>query len=156
MKKNESRKKIRSGTGGFLRQENDEASITEKDIISAVGVPDKNEMTDLLFAWKVCKHVKSNAIVLVKNSQTVGIGGGQTSRVGASKIAIEQAGEKARGAVAASDAFFPFSDGVEQLAKSGISAIIQPGGSKNDDEVFATAKKLGVKMVLTGMRAFRH
>jgi len=147
---------FRSVTGGFLRQDNDDIDLTRDDLKMVVGSPNPNEIDDLLFAWKVCKHVKSNAIVLVKNGQTVGLGGGQTSRVGAAKIAIEQAGEKAKGAIAASDAFFPFPDGVEQLAKAGVSSIIQPGGSKNDEAVFETAKKLGVNMVLTGVRAFKH
>jgi phosphoribosylaminoimidazolecarboxamide formyltransferase/IMP cyclohydrolase len=147
---------LRSVTGGFLRQDKDEAEITKDGLKIVVGSPGAKEIDDMMFAWKVCKHVKSNAIVLVKNGQTVGIGGGQTSRVGAAKIAIEQAREKAHGSVAASDAFFPFPDGVEQLAIAGVSSVIQPGGSKNDEAVFETAKKLGVNMILTGMRAFRH
>lgn len=147
---------FRSVTGGFLRQDTDNAMLTKSDLKTAVGSPNADEISDLLFAWKMCKHVKSNAIVLVKNRQTIGIGGGQTSRVGAAKIAIEQAGEKAQDSVAASDAFFPFPDGVEQLASAGVSSIIQPGGSKNDEAVFETAKNLGVNMVLTGMRAFKH
>ncbi len=156
IKQNTNLQEIRSVMGGFLRQSKNEAILSESDFQTVVGIPDKNIMRDLLFAWKVCKHVKSNAIVLVKNGKTIGIGGGQTSRVGSSKIAIEQAGQQAKGSVAASDAFFPFPDGVEQLAHAGVSSIIQPGGSKRDDEVFAAAKTLGVSMVLTGMRAFKH
>jgi phosphoribosylaminoimidazolecarboxamide formyltransferase/IMP cyclohydrolase len=147
---------IKSVSGGFLKQDKDVSVISSSDLKHAVGEPTNQEISDMLFAWKVVKHVKSNAIVLVKNGVTVGIGGGQTSRVGSSAIAVHQAGEKAKGAVAASDAFFPFSDGVEQLAEAGISAIIQPGGSKGDEAVFAAAKEAGVKMSLTGMRVFKH
>ena len=147
---------MRSVSGGFLVQEKDVSVLTATDLRHVVGEPSEQEIADMLFAWKVVKHVKSNAIVLVKNGVTVGIGGGQTSRVGSSIIAVRQAGENAKGAVAASDAFFPFPDGVEQLAEAGVSAIIQPGGSKGDEKVFAAAKKAGVKMSLTGMRVFKH
>lgn len=147
---------VRAISGGILQQDRDAATVTAEQLQSVVGDLEQTEIADALFAWKVVKHVKSNAIVIVKNGQTLGLGGGQTSRVDAARIAIEQADDKAQGAIAASDAFFPFPDGVELLAKAGVSTIIQPGGSKKDDEVFAAAKSLGVKMVLTGMRAFRH
>ena len=118
--------------------------------------PTASQIEDLLFAWKVVKHVKSNAIVFAKDGVTVGIGPGQTSRVDATEIASRKAGAKAKGAVMASDAFFPFPDSVEEAAKHGIAAIIQPGGSIRDQEVFAKADELGIAMVLTGIRAFRH
>lgn len=147
---------IKSVSGGFLKQDKDNSVIAAEDLKHVVGEPTEQEMADMIFAWKVVKHVKSNAIVLVKDGVTLGIGGGQTSRVGSSAIAVKQAGEKTKGAVAASDAFFPFADGVEQLAEAGISAIIQPGGSKGDETVFAAAKEANVKMSLTGMRVFKH
>ncbi len=147
---------VRAISGGVLFQDRDAASIAKETLQEAVGTLETSEIEDVLFAWKVVKHVKSNAIAIVKDGQTLGLGGGQTSRVDASRIAMEQAGKKTKGAVAASDAFFPFPDGVELLAQAGISTIVQPGGSMKDEDVFATAKKLGIKMALTGMRAFRH
>jgi phosphoribosylaminoimidazolecarboxamide formyltransferase/IMP cyclohydrolase len=146
----------RSITGGFLQQEKDVSRLTAKDIEMACGEATEAEIKDFQFAWKVCKHVKSNAIVLVKDMQTVGIGGGQTSRVGAAEIAVRQAGNKAKGATAASDAFFPFPDGVEMLANAGVTNIIQPGGSRNDETVIETAKSLNLKMAFTGTRVFKH
>ncbi|RLC46258.1 MAG: bifunctional phosphoribosylaminoimidazolecarboxamide formyltransferase/IMP cyclohydrolase PurH, partial [Candidatus Coatesbacteria bacterium] len=104
----------------------------------------------------VCKHVKSNAIVVAKGGVTAGIGAGQTSRVDAARIAIGNAGEKAKGAVLASDAFFPFADSIEEAHKAGIAAIIQPGGSKRDQEVIDACNRLGIPMVFTGMRHFLH
>ncbi len=147
---------MRAISGGILQQDRDAATLSEDKLQEVVGKLEANELADVLFAWQVVKHVKSNAIVIVKNGQTLGLGGGQTSRVDASRIAMEQAGDKAQGAIAASDAFFPFADGVEFLAKAGVSVIVQPGGSIKDEEVFAAAKTLGIKMVLTGTRAFRH
>jgi phosphoribosylaminoimidazolecarboxamide formyltransferase/IMP cyclohydrolase len=114
------------------------------------------ERRDLIFAFTVCKHVKSNAIVVAKDEATLGIGAGQTNRVGAARIALAQAGERARGAVLASDGFFPFPDTVELAAQYGIAAIIQPGGSVRDSEVFEAARKHKITMVLTGVRHFRH
>ena len=113
-------------------------------------------MSDLLFAWKLVKHVKSNAIVLVKDKQLVGVGAGQMNRVQSVRLAVAQAGEKAKGAVLASDAFFPFPDGPEAALQAGVTAIIQPGGSKKDDESIAIADQYGAAMVLTGRRHFRH
>jgi phosphoribosylaminoimidazolecarboxamide formyltransferase/IMP cyclohydrolase len=146
----------RDVTGGLLLQETDvveDASeyrfVTEKE-------PAPEQMADLLFAWRVAKRVRSNAIVLARDGATVGIGGGQTSRVDASELAVEKAGERTHGAVAASDAFFPFADGVEALAEAGIAAVIQPGGSKRDDEVTRAANERGVAMVFTGRRHFLH
>lgn len=114
------------------------------------------EMSDLLLAWKLVKHVKSNAIVLVKDRQLIGVGAGQMNRVQSVRLAVAQAGEKAKGAVLASDAFFPFPDGPEAALQAGITAIIQPGGSKKDDEAIAIADQYGAAMVLTGRRHFRH
>ncbi len=147
---------IRSVLGGLLQQNQDDKILEKSDLEYAVGSFDENQLSDALFAGKVVKHVKSNAIVIVKNGVTIGIGGGQTSRVRSSEIAVKSAGESAKGAIAASDAFFPFPDGVEFLANAGVMGIVQPGGSKKDMDIFATAKKLGITMALTGTRAFRH
>jgi phosphoribosylaminoimidazolecarboxamide formyltransferase/IMP cyclohydrolase len=113
-------------------------------------------MRDLLFAWKVCKHVKSNAILYARNGQTTGVGAGQMSRVDSAKIGAMKSVLGIKGSVAASDAFFPFPDGVEEIAKAGATAIIQPGGSVRDKEVIDAANRLGLAMVLTGIRHFRH
>jgi phosphoribosylaminoimidazolecarboxamide formyltransferase/IMP cyclohydrolase len=118
--------------------------------------PTPEEMEQLLFAWKVVKHVKSNAIVLAKDWVIVGVGAGQMNRVQSVRLAAESAGERAKGAVLASDAFFPFPDNVEVAAIAGVTAIIQPGGSVKDQEVIAAADRLGLAMVFTGMRHFRH
>jgi phosphoribosylaminoimidazolecarboxamide formyltransferase/IMP cyclohydrolase len=121
--------------------------------------PSEAEMADLLFAWKVGKFVKSNAIVYAKNKMTIGVGAGQMSRVNSARIAAikaEHAGLEVKGAVMASDAFFPFRDGIDQAAKAGIRAVIQPGGSMRDEEVIAAADEHGMAMVFTGMRHFRH
>ena len=109
-----------------------------------------------MFAWKTVKHVKSNAIVLVKDNMTVGVGAGQMNRVGAAKIAIEQAGEKAKGSVMGSDAYFPMPDTVEEAAKAGVTAIIQPGGSIKDQLSVDECNKHGIAMVYTGIRHFKH
>jgi phosphoribosylaminoimidazolecarboxamide formyltransferase/IMP cyclohydrolase len=113
-------------------------------------------MRDLLFAWRVARMVKSNAIVLATDGATVGVGAGQMSRVDSSGIAVKKAGERAQGAAAASDAFFPFADGVEALAEAGINAVIQPGGSVRDEEVVEAANRHGLAMVFTGRRHFLH
>jgi phosphoribosylaminoimidazolecarboxamide formyltransferase/IMP cyclohydrolase len=123
--------------------------------------PTPEETRALLFAWKVCKHVKSNAIVYARDGETVGVGAGQMSRVDAARVATMKIGAmKAQlplqGTVAASDAFFPFPDGVEEIAKAGATAIIQPGGSQRDPEVIAAADRLGLAMLFTGVRHFRH
>jgi phosphoribosylaminoimidazolecarboxamide formyltransferase / IMP cyclohydrolase len=123
-------------------------------VTSAELTPD--EFGELLFAWKVAKSVKSNAIVLARYSATVGIGAGQTSRVASAEIAVKNAGERARGAVAASDAFFPFADGLEVLADAGVKAVIQPGGSRRDAEVVEDADRRGVAMLMTKRRHFLH
>lgn len=144
-------------TGGYLTQDIDTQLITEADLTFATETkPSPEQIKDLLFAWKAVKHVKSNAIVLAKDGATVGIGAGQMSRVDSTEIAVRKAGDRAKGSVLASDAFFPFPDSIEEAHKNGISAIIQPGGSIKDDEVIAKANELGISMVLTGSRAFRH
>jgi phosphoribosylaminoimidazolecarboxamide formyltransferase/IMP cyclohydrolase len=147
-------------TGGLLVQDRDTALVTQDELKVVTKVAPTNEqMADLLFAWRVAKFVKSNAIVYVKNQQTVGIGAGQMSRVVSSRIAgikANDAGLTVPGAVMASDAFFPFRDGLDAAAEAGISAVIQPGGSMRDDEVIAAADEHGIAMVFTGMRHFRH
>lgn len=150
----------RSVLGGMLLQNADTKVLTAKDLtVVTKKKPTPAQIDDLLFAWKCVKHAKSNAIVFAKDLTTVGIGAGQTSRVDATWIAAKRAdqrGPSARNAVMASDAFFPFPDSVEEAAKHGITAIIQPGGSVRDAEVFAKADELGLAMVTTGVRAFRH
>ncbi|MBI5412545.1 bifunctional phosphoribosylaminoimidazolecarboxamide formyltransferase/IMP cyclohydrolase [Candidatus Peregrinibacteria bacterium] len=143
--------------GGLLIQNYDQKELTKKDLtnVSAKKPTDK-QLQDLLFAWRVVRHVKSNAIVLAKNLTTVGIGAGQMSRIDSVEIAIRKAGDRVQGAVLASDAFFPFADSIQAAVQAGISAIIQPGGSKRDKEVFDAADKAGIAMVLTGTRAFLH
>ena len=147
-------------TGGLLVQTQDDGVITETDlkVVSAIA-PSPETIADLLFAWKVVKYVKSNAIVFCKDGMTVGIGAGQMSRVYSTKIAAIKAGDEGlsvAGSVMASDAFFPFRDGIDAAAEHGISAIIQPGGSMRDEEVIAAADEHGIAMVFTGMRHFRH
>jgi phosphoribosylaminoimidazolecarboxamide formyltransferase/IMP cyclohydrolase len=118
--------------------------------------PTAEEWTQLEFAWLAVKHVKSNAVVIAAGDSAVGVGAGQMSRVEAAEIAVRRAGARSRGAVAASDAFFPFPDGVEVLLEAGVTAIIQPGGSVRDAETIAAADKEGAAMVFTGARHFRH
>jgi len=145
--------------GGLLVQERDAEFGRPDTLTTAVGSPTVEQLEDLLFAWQVCRHVTSNAIVIAKDDQTIGIGAGQMSRVDAVKIALEKAreyGHDVRGAVLASDAFFPFADGPQQALDAGISAIIQPGGSKRDDEVVAAVEAAGASMVFTERRHFRH
>ncbi len=143
--------------GGLLTQLADDAEIKANDLkIVTKTAPTKAEISDLLFAWRVVKHTKSNAIVLAKNGATVGIGMGQTSRVDSSFIAVKRAGERAKGSVMASDAFFPMPDGLEVGINAGVTAVIQPGGSKGDAEVIATADHAKVAMVFTGIRHFKH
>ncbi len=142
--------------GDLLLQEGDDTLWDEAQLEVVSGEIPPELWRDLAFAFTVVKHVKSNAIVVARDEQTVGVGAGQMNRVQAVRLALAQAGEKARGAVLASDAFFPFPDSVEEAAKAGIRAIIQPGGSVRDEEVIARARDLGVAMVLTRMRHFRH
>ena len=148
---------IRNITGGVLVQDPDVHDLNADDLeVATSRAPTEAEIESLLFAWKACKHVKSNCILLANGTQSVGIGAGQMSRVDAAIIAIRKAGGKAKGAVLASDAYFPFPDGVEIAGEAGISAIIQPGGSVNDAPVIETADAYGMAMVLTNVRHFRH
>ena len=148
---------IRNITGGVLVQDSDVHEMAADALqVATKRSPTDEEVKSLLFAWKACKHVKSNCILLAHGTQSVGIGAGQMSRVDAAIIAIRKAGEKAKGAVLASDAYFPFPDGVEIAGEAGISAIVQPGGSVNDAPVIETADAYGMAMVLTGVRHFRH
>ena len=148
---------IRNVTGGILVQDPDVHDLRSDALeVATKRAPTDAEIKSLLFAWKACKHVKSNCILLAQGTQSVGIGAGQMSRVDSTIIAIRKAGEKAKGAVLASDAYFPFPDGVEIAGEAGISAIIQPGGSVNDAPVIETADAHGIAMVLTGVRHFRH
>jgi phosphoribosylaminoimidazolecarboxamide formyltransferase/IMP cyclohydrolase len=153
-------RRVRTIFGGVLVQDSDIKSIKLEDVrVVTSRKPSDKELVDMLFAWKIVKHVKSNAIVFVKDGQTLGIGNGQTSRVDSSELAVSKAAKNSLsliGSSIASDAFFPFSDGVEAAAKAGATAIIQPGGSVRDEEVIDTANKLGLTMVFTGVRHFRH
>ena len=145
---------VRSIRDGALVQSAD-ASLTG-EIRDANGAPTEEQKRDLMFAWTVCKHVRSNAIVFAKDRAVVGVGAGQMSRVDSSEIAVRKAGERAKGSVLASDAFFPFPDGLEVAVAAGVTAAIQPGGSRNDTAVIEAANNLGVAMLFTGMRHFRH
>lgn len=148
---------VTSIDGGMIVQESDIHSLAEADLqVVTDRKPTEEELKQLLFGWKVVKHVKSNAIVLAKDDMTVGVGAGQMNRVGSARIAIEQAGEKAKGSVLASDAFFPMGDTLEEAAKAGITAVIQPGGSIRDEESIKVANEYGIAMVFTGVRHFKH
>jgi phosphoribosylaminoimidazolecarboxamide formyltransferase/IMP cyclohydrolase len=143
--------------GGLLVQTADDHILDPKDLTTVTKrEPTDKELQDLLFGWKVVKHTKSNAIVLAKDGATVGIGMGQTSRVDSGFMAVKRAGERAKGAVMASDAFFPMADGIEVATNAGVTAIIQPGGSKGDEDAIAAADKAGAAMVFTGIRHFKH
>jgi phosphoribosylaminoimidazolecarboxamide formyltransferase/IMP cyclohydrolase len=144
--------------GGLLVQDRDATGPLEvaRAKVATKRSPTVEEASALAFAWRVCKHVKSNAIVLAKGETTLGVGAGQMSRVVSVQIACEKAGDRARGSVLASDAYFPFADGVEVAGRSGVTAIAQPGGSMRDAEVIAAADSYGIAMVMVGMRHFRH
>ena len=143
--------------GSWLMQDMDRTVLaSDPPKVVTKRQPTPQEQADLLFAWKAAKHVKSNAIVLARDRATVGIGQGQPSRVGSVRLAIDKAGAKSAGTVAASDGFFPFPDGVEHLAKAGVTAVIQPGGSIRDAEVIAAADRADLAMLVTGIRHFRH
>ncbi|MBN8999838.1 MAG: bifunctional phosphoribosylaminoimidazolecarboxamide formyltransferase/IMP cyclohydrolase, partial [Rhizobiales bacterium] len=158
---------LRTVAGGFLAQDRDAGRIAAADLsVVTRRAPTAEELADLLFAFRVAKHVKSNAIVYARGGATVGIGAGQRSRVDSSTIAARKAAEAAKaagiaeslaiGSVVASDAFFPFADGLLAAVEAGATAVIQPGGSIRDDEVVAAADAAGLAMVFTGMRHFRH
>jgi phosphoribosylaminoimidazolecarboxamide formyltransferase/IMP cyclohydrolase len=148
---------FRSVNGGMLAQSVDDRRVVAADCkVVTKAAPDDRQMKELLFAWALCKHYKSNAIVITAHNALIGYGAGQTSRVDATEHALMRAGAKADGAVLASDAFFPFPDSVEKAAKAGVKAVIQPGGSVRDEDVIAACDQHGVAMVFTGMRHFRH
>jgi len=148
---------LKNVSGGILLQDADVRPLAEGDLkVVSKRQPSEEERRALFFAWKVCKHVKSNAIVYARDGQTVGVGAGQMSRVDSCKIGAMKAVLPLKGTVAASDAFFPFPDGVQEIAKAGATAIIQPGGSVRDPEVIETADRLGLAVIFTGVRHFRH
>jgi phosphoribosylaminoimidazolecarboxamide formyltransferase/IMP cyclohydrolase len=148
---------LKNISGGLLVQDADLHKLAEADLkVVTKRPPTPEEKRALLFAWKVCKHVKSNAILYARDGQTVGVGAGQMSRVDSCKLGAMKAQLPLKGTVAASDAFFPFPDGVEEIAKAGATAIIQPGGSVRDQEVIGAADRLGLAMIFTGVRHFRH
>ena len=148
---------VKHVSGGLLLQDADTARISEGELdVVTWRPPTAEELRSLIFAWRVCKHVKSNSIVYARDGQTVGIGAGQMSRVDAARFGAQKAVLPLKGTVAASDAFFPFPDGLEAVAAAGATAVIQPGGSVKDQDVIAAADKLGMAMVFTGIRHFRH
>jgi phosphoribosylaminoimidazolecarboxamide formyltransferase/IMP cyclohydrolase len=148
---------VKSISGGFLVQTADDARLDRANtVVKTQRVPSETEWAALEFGWKVAKHVKSNAIVYARPGQTVGVGAGQMSRVDSVKIGAMKAVLPLEGTVVASDAYFPFADGVEEAVRQGATAFIQPGGSVRDQEVIAAADRLGAAMVFTGMRHFRH
>lgn len=144
-------------SGGLLIQDRDDQADPQEGMrVVTERTPGEQELRDLMFAWKVCKHVKSNAIVFAKNRMVVGVGAGQMSRLDSSFIAAHKANGRSPGGVVASDAFFPFRDGIDEAAKAGVTAAIQPGGSRNDDEVIQACNEHGIAMLFTGRRHFRH
>ncbi len=150
-------RELKRVSGGLLVQEQDRHELAESDLkVVTRRAPTREEIEAMLFGWKVCKHVKSNAIVFARPGQTVGVGAGQMSRVDSVKIAVMKAQLPLAGSVVASDAFFPFPDGVEEAGKAGATAVIQPGGSVRDGDVIAAADRLGMAMVFCGVRHFRH
>jgi phosphoribosylaminoimidazolecarboxamide formyltransferase/IMP cyclohydrolase len=147
---------IKRVSGGILVQEADTTLLGPESRVVTDRRPTDAEQRDLEFAWRIVKHVKSNAIVLAKDGRTVGVGAGQMSRVDSVKISIQKAHPTSKGAVMASDAFFPFRDGIEEAAAAGITAVIQPGGSVKDTEVIQAANEHGIAMIFTGLRHFKH
>lgn len=144
-------------SGGLLVQTGDHGTVRRDEMtVPTKRQPTEAEWQELLFAWRIVKHVKSNAIVVTKNGQTIGVGAGQMNRVGSAKIAFEEAGEATKGAVLSSDAFLPFRDTIDEAAKAGVTAVIQPGGSIRDEESIAAADEAGIAMVFTGRRHFKH
>jgi phosphoribosylaminoimidazolecarboxamide formyltransferase/IMP cyclohydrolase len=146
---------MRGIRAGLLVQERDPGDQADWQVVTE-RAPSEDEMAALRFAWQAVTHVKSNAILLAQGQAAVGIGGGLPSRVDAVRLAAAKAGERAKGAVMASDAFFPFPDGVELAAQAGVTAVIQPGGSVRDEQVTDAADRLGLAMCFTGVRHFRH
>ena len=145
---------------GLLIQDKDNMMITRDDLkIVTKKIPTDEEFDEMIFAWKIAKMVKSNAIVYTKNNRTIGVGAGQMSRINSARIAAikaDHAGLEVKGSIMASDAFFPFRDGIDNAGKIGISCVIQPGGSVRDEEVIAAANEHNIAMVFTGIRHFRH
>ena len=143
--------------GGLLTQDNDINEDNKENWITVTNTSATNkQFSDLNFAWKICKHVKSNAIVIAKDQKTIGIGAGQMNRVGSAKIALEASKEKCKGAVLASDGFFPFADTVELACKYGVTSIIQPGGSLRDQDSIEMSNSKGISMIFTKKRHFLH
>ena len=156
-RRNPGERDLRRVVGGLLVQDRDAESEDRSQMkVVTRRAPTEAEWGDLLFAWRVAKHVKSNAIVIARDLATVGVGAGQMSRVDSVRLAIEKAQTPVAGGALASDAFFPFADGPEAAIERGVTAIVQPGGSIRDDEVFDAADAAGVAMVVTGRRHFRH
>jgi phosphoribosylaminoimidazolecarboxamide formyltransferase/IMP cyclohydrolase len=151
---------IRQIGGGLLMQQRDAVDAPGDDpsnwTLAAGSAADEATLADLSFAWRTCRAVKSNAIVIAADGATVGVGMGQVNRVDAAKLAVERGGDRVRGAVAASDAFFPFPDGLETLTAAGVKAVVHPGGSLRDDDVTAAATAAGITLYLTGARHFAH
>jgi phosphoribosylaminoimidazolecarboxamide formyltransferase/IMP cyclohydrolase len=146
---------MRRVDGGLLVQERDVVDMEGWEVVSE-REPTDVEMSSLRFAWIVAAHTRSNAVVIVSDNQAVGVGAGDQSRVGAAERAVVKAGDRARGGVAASDAFFPFRDGLDTLAAAGVTAVVEPGGSRNDQEVIAAADSHRIALVFTHKRHFRH
>jgi phosphoribosylaminoimidazolecarboxamide formyltransferase/IMP cyclohydrolase len=159
-RRDENELQYRSVMGGLLAQTPDIATLASGDLkVVTLRQPGEDEIRDLLFAWRVCQYVKSNAIVYARDRSTIGIGAGQMSRVYSSRLAVMKANDERltlRGAVMASDAFFPFRDGIDVAAEQGIRAVIQPGGARRDNEIIEAADSHGMAMVFTGIRHFRH
>jgi len=148
---------IKKIVGGVLVQDYNQKGVSRKELKVVTSVsPSEAQLDSLIFAWKICKHVKSNAIVLARDGQTVGVGAGQMSRVDSVIIAARKAGQRCQGSVLASDAFFPMRDGIDQAARAGVKAIIQPGGSIRDQQIIDACNEGGIAMVFTGIRHFKH
>ena len=153
----ENKLEVRNIDGGILVQDTDTSVLTVDELKTVTKtVPSDSEIKTMLFGWKVLKHVKSNAILLVKDNETIGIGAGQVSRVDAVNIALKKAGERLHNSILCSDAFFPFRDSIDKIANTGIRAVIQPGGSIRDSEVIEAADKFGISVLFTGTRHFNH
>ncbi len=157
IKKRENKLEVRNLDGGLLVQGVDTSKLKIKELKTVTNIkPDAGDVENMLFGWKVLKHIKSNAILLVKNNMSIGIGGGQVSRVDAVDIAIKKSGERVSDSILCSDAFFPFRDSIDRIADAGVKAVVQPGGSIRDDEVISACNEHGIAMVFTGKRCFKH
>jgi phosphoribosylaminoimidazolecarboxamide formyltransferase/IMP cyclohydrolase len=157
IKKRETKLEVRNVDGGILVQENDTSVLTREHLNTVTNiVPAEQDLDTMLFGWKVLKHVKSNGILIVKDNTTVGVGAGQVSRVDSVDIAVRKSGDKISGSILCSDAFFPFRDSIDKIAKAGIKAVIQPGGSVRDQEVIDACNEHGIAMVFTEQRCFKH